>query len=365
MYSGKRIIKAGKLLENKDLKNSCPQQYEESMDCLAYWRVQHVLPLEDAYAEVQEVAKQVEKKPVFSKRLKRAESISSKLRIQQNMRLNRMQDIGGCRVVVSTNKKVLKLAKLLRQKEYISIRNDYVKTPKLNGYRSVHLIGKYLGDGDHKFPIEIQIRSFLQHVWATGVEMIDICTNQSIKSGLGLEDWNEFFKKLADIFIELENIHFLHSLKPDLHFLTINEKMKSDYFSGLIRELVKLQRSLSLERKLISYTKLIKIVDAVIEDKPDNKGYYLVDLDLNKGTLDANNFFALDDIATASDKYVELEKMIEGEDQRIVALVSTEAVGGIKEAYPNYFADAEWLLHYMKIFGALYTKHETILAKLA
>jgi hypothetical protein len=121
-----------------------------------------------------------------------------------------MQDIGGCRAVVATANKVDKLLKLYKRAEAknphsrhgkMPIRN-YIETPKEDGYRSVHLVYKYQSPSparaiynDHK--IEIQLRSRLQHAWATAVEIVDAFTDQNLKSGLKLRSgdakWRRFF----------------------------------------------------------------------------------------------------------------------------------------------------------------------------
>ena len=358
------IVRSGELLSKKDLRTIDPDGFDEAMNCLSFWRGEHALPLEAAYDELVLSTSGIEKHPVFSKRLKRAESIRSKLRVHKGMSLRRMQDVGGCRVVVANNKKVIKLSKLLAREGHIELKNDYIQTPKEDGYRSIHLVGKYLGNSSRNFPIEIQIRSTLQHVWATGVEMIDICTNQSLKSGLGTDSWEIFFIRLSEIFVEMEKIHFLDTLKMEQLLLSFDAMMKHDVFGGLIRELVSLERSLQLQKKLGSFTKLIKFVDTVLEDKPNTLGYFLVKVDLEVGSVVADDFYGDDQINLANEKYVEIEKEIEGNSSKIVALVSTQAVGGIKEAYPNYFADGQKLLFYMKIFEALYVRYESRLAKL-
>jgi len=45
--------------------------------------------------------------------------------------------------------------------------------------------------------------------------------------------------------------------------------------------------------------------------------------------------------------YTEAEKQSAGKEYIVVALVSTVALGGIKEAYPNYFADSTEFLKYL------------------
>ena len=41
--------------------------------------------------------------------------------------------------------------------------------------------------------VEIQIRSKLQHLWATAVETVDFFTSQTIKSNQGQKEWVTFF----------------------------------------------------------------------------------------------------------------------------------------------------------------------------
>lgn len=56
--------------------------------------------------------------------------------------------------------------------QYVGM-DDYISTPKESGYRSLHLKyknkNKYRPDYDG-LQIEIQLRTKLQHIWATAVE---------------------------------------------------------------------------------------------------------------------------------------------------------------------------------------------------
>jgi putative GTP pyrophosphokinase len=84
-----------------------------------------------------------------------------------------MQDIGGLRIVLSNVEQVYKLVDLYRKsksRHTLFAIHDYISSPKKDGYRSVHLIYKL-----EKTPavfLEIQVRSYLQHIWATGVEAL-------------------------------------------------------------------------------------------------------------------------------------------------------------------------------------------------
>jgi len=103
----------------------------------------------------------------ISQRLKRVPRIVSKLTRYPRSRLTQMQDIGGCRAVVSG------LADLMRLRERVDAAwapdivrtDDYVTNPKSSGYRAIHVVVRR---DDHL--IEVQLRTTLQNVWATTVE---------------------------------------------------------------------------------------------------------------------------------------------------------------------------------------------------
>lgn len=97
---------------------------------------------------------------------------------QSGMAFSRMQDIGGCRAVVGTATKVDSLVATCegaagRSKGPELIRKyDYISSPKSDGYRGVHLIYRYRSAAKEKkawngLRIEVQIRSRLQHAWAS------------------------------------------------------------------------------------------------------------------------------------------------------------------------------------------------------
>ena len=79
-----------------------------------------------------------------------------------------------------------------------------ISNPKADGYRSFHLVSKYRSNLPDKqvydgLRIEIQIRSQLQHAWATAVETISTFTDQALKSGLGDDRWKRFFALMGSL----------------------------------------------------------------------------------------------------------------------------------------------------------------------
>ncbi|MBU6438396.1 MAG: hypothetical protein KGQ77_12790, partial [Betaproteobacteria bacterium] len=61
--------------------------------------------------------------------------------------------------------------------------------------------------------IEVQLRTRLQHAWATAVEIVDAFTGQALKSGLKLNSgdpkWRRFFALMSSVIaIREKNLSF-------------------------------------------------------------------------------------------------------------------------------------------------------------
>ena len=80
-----------------------------------------------------------------------------------------MSDLAGIRVVCMTEEDVYELEDFLCRRKDVSIvrRKDYIKKPKANGYRSLHLIAeqKPVEKGDN-VRVELQLRTQSMHCWA-------------------------------------------------------------------------------------------------------------------------------------------------------------------------------------------------------
>ena len=100
---------------------------------------------------------------ILSGRLKRNKSIIRKLIREPNMDLSRMSDIAGLRIIVKDIESQLQLSSVVESSMDTEKINNYVDTK--NNYRAIHILGKY----DNK-PIEIQVRTLLQQLWAVESE---------------------------------------------------------------------------------------------------------------------------------------------------------------------------------------------------
>jgi len=119
-------------------------------------------------------------KGLTAARLKQMTSIRAKLgRIKSNLR--QMQDLGGCRAVVPSIDQARSLAGAIRENSSHNLKREdpYMDNPRLSGYRSHHLVFAFQPRDDSESDyegrlIEFQIRSRLQHSWATAVEAVGL-----------------------------------------------------------------------------------------------------------------------------------------------------------------------------------------------
>lgn len=111
---------------------------------------------------------------------KSTSSITYKLR-RESIRLSQMQDIAGCRLVVENLFAQDHTVRQLRQAFERATENDRRRTPS-HGYRAVHVIIEVNGK-----PIEVQVRTSMQHLWAEQSEKLSDLIDPAIKYGGGDE----------------------------------------------------------------------------------------------------------------------------------------------------------------------------------
>ncbi len=121
---------------------------------------------------------QHERNPIESikTRIKSPESISEKLirrglPISLNSVENEIYDIAGIRVICSFIDDIYMLADCLLQQDDITLitKKDYIKNPKENGYRSLHLVVEvpiFLQNEKRIMKVEVQLRTIAMEFWA-------------------------------------------------------------------------------------------------------------------------------------------------------------------------------------------------------
>lgn len=83
-----------------------------------------------------------------------------------------LDDVAGIRVICAFVDDIYKVADMLTNQDDIKIisRKDYIKNPKKNGYRSLHLVVEvpiFLSNEKRPMRVEVQIRTIAMDFWAS------------------------------------------------------------------------------------------------------------------------------------------------------------------------------------------------------
>lgn len=294
-------------------------------------------------------AKKIDKTAVIAQRLKRLPSIRAKLQ-REPMRLPQMQDIGGCRAIVKDTAALNSLievfkknliknpkTKQLRRHE-ASLPTDYITSPKEDGYRSVHYIFTYRTSTDHLTVfdghlIEVQIRTRLQHAWATAVEIVDTFTGQSLKTALrthiGDKKWRRFFALMGSALAIREKT------APVPGTPTVAAELK--------RELKALVQELDVERVLMGLGGALQRIGT---SAPGSKTHILI-LNSTDRSITVMSYGA-DQLELALDRYTSEEKRWKDDPAVQVVQVAVEDIEALQAAYPNYYLDTDEFLKAMR-----------------
>jgi hypothetical protein len=305
---------------------------EQMLGPINNWRASHSYPLFCFRATLRNRAKGVDPGAVIAQRLKRLVSIEAKLRRFPDMKLSQIQDIGGCRAVLKDNNAVRDLTNLYaksqsknpsRRHGFLHVK-DYVAEPKTDGYRSVHLIYRYQSPSKkHRvyngLKIEIQIRSKLQHAWATAVETVDTFTGQALKASQGEKDWHRFFALMGTHIAREEG-------GPDVPETPASPRELADELRDLV---AKLNVRQILEAWRIALKEYLPKANAT---------YLLLFLDSAARTLHVTPF-QQDQFMGAQEAYAEAEKRVDVEGRSQAVLVAVENLRQLRRAFPNYFLD--------------------------
>jgi ppGpp synthetase/RelA/SpoT-type nucleotidyltranferase len=322
-------------------------QREEEIKVLDNWRACHAYPLQVIKMTLSNRAKKIDHGALIAQRLKRRPSIELKLRDNPNMKLSQMQDIGGCRAVLANVQFVKELVAKYKEAHGKNPKDrsdwdgsddfDYIKRPKPDGYRSVHLVFRFQSPSpEHAIyngqRIEIQIRSKLQHLWATAVETAQLFTGQALKSKVknASDDWLRFFALTSSAFAWREK----GPLVPD----TPTTRPE------LIRELRDIIQRTDIMRNLADWNEVVHMIE--VPDKAD-AFFYLLTLDVSRRTLKVDPF-RRDQAVAAQKAYDAAEKATEKDENTQVVLVSVEDVAALRKAYPSYYVDTQGFISAVK-----------------
>ena len=139
-------------------------------------------PLKKTTVGVRQFVQRESSAVIVGQRLKRVPTILDKLSRLPNMKVTRMEDIGGCRAILPGGRAEIEgvLRRMKKNRWTIRRFRDYIAEPKETGYRAVHVVVER-----ESRPIEIQLRTPNQHAWAANVERVGAMLGHELKDGEG------------------------------------------------------------------------------------------------------------------------------------------------------------------------------------
>jgi hypothetical protein len=318
-FSKTQVNKAGKLIGSGGGTKS---ELADARDKVSNFRSSHAYPLFSVNMHVRKNALAVNPSAIVARRLKRLPTIIDKLKRHPNMNVTTMHDLGGCRVILSTVAEVDALVERLhgarRAQNVITRSYDYLREPgpQDTGYRGIHLVYEYRATKPDFVgsAVEVQIRTDLQHAWATAVETLDLFGGTRLKYGTGDDELKRFFLVVSSLMAIEEGLP-----QPEA---------ASDNTTDLRDELRALEKTLGLLDRLSGYVAIVKQFGS------DKRTTFLMRLDRTEHTLYLDLF---DNAASAEVQLEEIENL--GDDNIDAVLVASSKVGMLHSAYPNYFAN--------------------------
>ena len=172
--SKRRIDRAGEVLRASAQGTDVGKDVlEEALEVADHFRASHEGALDQARDDLLGLSRHVSSRE-FSDRLKRVDTIRGKLAREPSLKLSRMRDAAGCRLVVASLATLEDVtARIIDGGNGELVRViDYVGKPRPTGYRGIHLILRY-----EDRLAEIQLRTQLMHKWAQlseGVQSIEV-----------------------------------------------------------------------------------------------------------------------------------------------------------------------------------------------
>ena len=314
--------------------SSSPDAARRALGVVNNWRASHSVPLNAVRANLRNhVVAESGEEALIAQRLKRLSSIEAKLRRSHHMQLARMQDVGGCRAVLPSTgsvRNVVRRFERSRTNHELLRRYDYMTQPRASGYRGVHLVYGYRTKREKNtvyngMRIEIQLRSRLQHAWATAVETVDTFSGQALKSSEGSEDWLRLFALMGTELAFQEGLPPVPGTPGDRGMLR--------------RELARSAMDLDAIARLEAYGHALKVLEGDIRNgRAACFHIYLERSGENTASVRWNEY-SENEQEEAIRAYEEVESAIRHFPGGETVLVQVSSIDALRRAYPNYFAD--------------------------
>jgi ppGpp synthetase/RelA/SpoT-type nucleotidyltranferase len=139
--------------------------------------------------------------PITARPLKTREAIIAKL-IREKARLNRIHDIAGARIVVSSRViQALVLRVIMERLPELKpqVAKDSTEHGDAQGYRAIHVVVTTSAPGIGERHTEIQIRTEMENEWAQLVERLDAVLGLDLKHGQGPAEYQEWLREASAV----------------------------------------------------------------------------------------------------------------------------------------------------------------------
>lgn len=157
-------------------------------------------------------------------RLKTPKSIAGKLArrgldLSISSILANLNDVAGVRVICPYISDIYSVRDMLLSQADVSLyqEKDYIRNPKPNGYRSLHLVVEvpvYLSDSQQQVRVEIQIRTIAMDFWASLEHELHYKSSEQIPDGIA-EELAQCASVIADTDRRMEAIAIRLNQIPD------------------------------------------------------------------------------------------------------------------------------------------------------
>ncbi len=336
-YSRRQVNRAGDMLISG---SATEQELEQAEAVVNNWRSAHVFPLNTFQTYLRRKTAEVNRHGLVVQRTKRLPAIKDKLQRYPNMQLSRMQDIGGCRAVAGSLNVVNKLRSIYSRAsfihELIDGGTDYIQTPQVTGYRGIHLIYKYSSAKYEQYNglrIEIQLRTWEQHVWAIAVEIVDRFKGENLKFGTGDQYWTRFFALMGSVLALREG--------------TPGVKNTPESRNELLDELKSLVHDLDVYSFFGQKLKIGEYLRRTMRQSDSKnlaKKYFLLTINRNNQVDIAGH----KDLSKASVAYLQNERENRKQVGSDTLLVGTPSVEHLIGAYSNYFLKPSMIRRFLR-----------------
>lgn len=345
--SRRKATAAGKALRDCSPES---QEYQNALAVMLQWREQHIVPTQESFRRLLKISKEFPGS-VATYRLKRQPSILSKLKRHGNaFELGAIDDIGGCRLIVDDIRQLEDACQ--RMHDLFSNAKqpkNYIERPEASGYRSYHdVVQIQAGEGKNPllYRVEIQIRTKLQHYWATTVEATGEIYSLDLKTPKPEESLSETEKRMRD-FLRIASAAF--AIEEGTSIPAGFEGVDRDTIAETIRST---PGFMTLLDDLEASSDTVFPVPWSEKVHAEGAGLYLLEFSRAEQILNMSVFSA-GALDTAIRAYQNAENASKANESTLfdnVVLVYAQNPDQLKLAYPNYSSNVQEFVMRVKDF---------------